>query len=217
MSQELILLELLMTKLCHDLSAPIGAVYNGVEFLESEDNPALLENPAYELVSSNAQIAVKKLKFFRYIYGKSDAKGEVDTQYLKQIVEDFFADTKIKLELHQGQKYVALTGGAAKLVAVLCYIASFFLIYGGKITVNIERRPGVKAVQINAISEQNLKQSWNLEAVMADTELKEIRLSNAIVYLAAIIARELKVKLITRQLTNELFIDFEFKNSEFDI
>jgi hypothetical protein len=85
------------------------------------------------------------------------------------------------------------------------------------VTVSVQKKPGVKYVQLKAASEQELKQSWNLDAVLGDVNLTDIRLNNAIVYLAAILARELKVKLNTRQTEKSLVMEFEFKNSEFDI
>ena len=59
--------EILATKLCHDMAASIGAIYNGVEFLEMEEHEVLKDNKAFALVSKNARLATDKLRFFHVL------------------------------------------------------------------------------------------------------------------------------------------------------
>lgn len=60
-------LELLASRICHDLISPVGAVHNGVEFLEEMG----LENgaEAVGLIAHSAQIAAARLQIFRLAYG----------------------------------------------------------------------------------------------------------------------------------------------------
>ncbi len=60
-------LELLASRICHDLISPVGAINNGVEFL-SEAGPDEQED-GLDLISHSAAAAAAKLQVFRIAYG----------------------------------------------------------------------------------------------------------------------------------------------------
>ena len=60
-------LELLASRICHDLISPVGAINNGVEFLQ-EAGPDEQED-GIELISHSAAAAAAKLQVFRIAYG----------------------------------------------------------------------------------------------------------------------------------------------------
>ena len=60
-------LELLASRICHDLISPVGAVNNGVEFLQETGADAGGE--AIELIAYSAHQAAAKLQAFRLAYG----------------------------------------------------------------------------------------------------------------------------------------------------
>ena len=62
MTDELRMAELLCTRLCHDLTGPIGAVNNGAEFLGDEGFS--MQGQAVELIISSAFSAVVRLASF---------------------------------------------------------------------------------------------------------------------------------------------------------
>jgi len=61
------ILELMASKVCHDLISPIGAVNNGIEFL-TEMGPDAGEEVT-DLIAFSASQASAKLKAFRMAYG----------------------------------------------------------------------------------------------------------------------------------------------------
>ncbi|MBM3540521.1 MAG: hypothetical protein FJX51_00610 [Alphaproteobacteria bacterium] len=61
--------ELLCSRLCHDLVSPVGAISNGVELL-TEMGP---DEEALALVGQSAQAAATRLKFYRVAYGAAGA------------------------------------------------------------------------------------------------------------------------------------------------
>ena len=68
-------LELLIARLCHELSAPIAAIDNGAELL-LEEEPGSATAPgmsfsrdAAELIGESAQRAASRLQFHRFAYG----------------------------------------------------------------------------------------------------------------------------------------------------
>ena len=60
-------LELLSSRICHDIISPVGAINNGVEFMEEMGADAGEE--AIELISYSATQAAAKLQAFRMAYG----------------------------------------------------------------------------------------------------------------------------------------------------
>jgi len=64
---DLRILALLTARLCHELSAPIGAIGNGAELL-GEDDPDFVRD-AVTLVQDNARRAANRLRFYRFCYG----------------------------------------------------------------------------------------------------------------------------------------------------
>jgi len=70
-------LELLTARLCHELSAPIAAINNGIELL-AEEQPGSTSGPgtgfrrdAAALLAESAQRAAARLQFYRFAYGFS--------------------------------------------------------------------------------------------------------------------------------------------------
>lgn len=66
-SKDAAVLELLASRICHDLISPVGAVNNGVEFLQ-ESGPEDQED-GIELIAHSASAAAAKLQVFRIAYG----------------------------------------------------------------------------------------------------------------------------------------------------
>ncbi|MBU6475691.1 MAG: hypothetical protein KGL10_08075 [Alphaproteobacteria bacterium] len=77
-------LELISSRICHDLVSPVGAISNGVELLEEMGEEA--GDEAIALISSSAQQASHRLKCFRLAYG---AAGTDKTLGLRDIREVF--------------------------------------------------------------------------------------------------------------------------------
>jgi histidine phosphotransferase ChpT len=69
------LLELLAARLCHELSAPIAAINNGVELLADDDSdPGFplrtdFSREAATLIGDSARRAASRLQFYRFAYG----------------------------------------------------------------------------------------------------------------------------------------------------
>src|SRR5262249_32646848 len=96
MLDELRVAELLCTRLCHDLTGPIGAVNNGAEFLSEEGFS--MQGQAMELIISSAFSAVTRLQFYRAAYGKVKDHGEANLADKQKLAIDFFTGSKITLD-----------------------------------------------------------------------------------------------------------------------
>ncbi len=88
-------LELLTSKICHDLISPIGAVNNGVEFLEEMGADAGEE--VTSLIAFSANQASAKLQAFRLAYGTGGADSNLKPEdAFKAIAGVVDPDGKIK-------------------------------------------------------------------------------------------------------------------------
>jgi histidine phosphotransferase ChpT len=70
MDFDLPILELVCSRLCHDLISPVGAVGNGLELMAEEGDDELLED-ARKLVESSTHRASALLQMYRCAYGNA--------------------------------------------------------------------------------------------------------------------------------------------------
>ena len=69
-------IELLASRICHDLVSPVGAINNGVEFMEEMGDDAEQRKEALGLISHSASQASAKLMAFRIAYGSGGREVE---------------------------------------------------------------------------------------------------------------------------------------------
>lgn len=155
MINETKLAEMLCTRLCHDLTGPIGAVNNGAEFLSEEGFD--MQNEAMQLIVNSAHEAVNRLQFYRQAYGRVGDMGEASLSDKKELAEAFFASTKVKLDWpdsHTDASGVALSQKMARLILNLLIISGGALIKGGTVSVRVsESQSGEKEVRVLAKGE----------------------------------------------------------------
>jgi histidine phosphotransferase ChpT len=68
---DLRVLELLSSRLCHELISPVGAINNGIELMD-EDDPDFVKE-ATKLIANSARTAGYRLNFYRFAYGSGRA------------------------------------------------------------------------------------------------------------------------------------------------
>ncbi len=149
------LAEMLATRLCHDLTGPIGAVNNGAEFLDEEGFN--MENEAVKLIVSSAHEAVNRLQFYRQAYGRVGDAGEACLADKKQIALDFFSGTKIKLDWpdsHTDAAGVPISQKMSRLLLNTLVIVGSSLIRGGTLSVRLTLSDaGHKVIQVSGAGE----------------------------------------------------------------
>ncbi|MFY9287020.1 MAG: histidine phosphotransferase family protein [Alphaproteobacteria bacterium] len=135
-------LELLSSKLCHDLVSPVSAINNGVELIEDIGGGVVDE--AMKLIGDSAQHASHRLKMFRMAYGRSGSEGGLPVRDVKQVAEQYISGGKVTLNWAEGQlsDSVASQPGYLKVVLNAVILAEEVLPYGGLITL----RPTVDSV-----------------------------------------------------------------------
>lgn len=89
-------IELLASRICHDLVSPVGAINNGVEFMEEMGDDPEQRKEALGLISHSASAASAKLMAFRIAYGAGGRDANVKPEDVQKAFSQLIAaDGKI--------------------------------------------------------------------------------------------------------------------------
>ena len=89
---------LLCSRVCHDVISPVGAIANGLEVLDEEDDEDM-RKLALDLVRRSASQASNKLQFCRLAFGAAGAAGsEIDVGEAGEVARLFVGEEKVKLD-----------------------------------------------------------------------------------------------------------------------
>jgi len=110
---DLRVLELLIARLCHELSGPIAAINNGVELLA--DEPVLVKDEAVQdfvphaiaLVGDCARRAASRLQFYRFAYGYGHG-GSMGGPPPSELACRFFETTQIACDYGESIRILPL-------------------------------------------------------------------------------------------------------------
>jgi len=206
MINELRMAELLCTRLCHDLTGPIGAVNNGAEFLSEEG--ASMQSQAVELITSSAFSAVTRLQFYRMAYGNVKDQGEANLSEKQRIASDYFTGSKITLDWPDTQTEaaeVSISVKMSRLIFNLLIVASSTLIRGGTLSLRISQdAQGQRQVTVKARG-PGIKWETEMEQMLGGSvEASELTPKNVQVYLTRRFAEDLQSSVQYRLGADEL-------------
>lgn len=123
----------LVSRVCHDLVSPLGAVVNGLEVLEDERD-ATMRADALKIVASSAAQALARIQFMRIAFGAAGSAGaELDLGEIGRLVGGLFSGSKIALEWDVAQ--VHWPKDWAKLLMNATLLAADCLPRGGSVKV----------------------------------------------------------------------------------
>jgi len=94
---DLELAALISSKICHDVIGPVGAIYNGLEILD-EDDDAEAKNYALDVIRNVTEQASARLQFARFAFGAAGSVGaQIDLSTAEQITRALIGRGKHKL------------------------------------------------------------------------------------------------------------------------
>ncbi len=132
---DLELAALISSKICHDVINPVGAIYNGLEVL-NEDEDAQSRNSTLEVIRNVTMQASARLEFARFAFGASGSAGSmIDLSMAEKICRGFLGQSKHKLVWNGQQGHVPKD--RAKLLLNLVSAGINALPRGGDIIVTI--------------------------------------------------------------------------------
>lgn len=133
---DLELAALISSKICHDVINPVGAIYNGLEILNEEDDPEARSH-ALDVIRNVTLQASARLEFARFAFGASGSAGSmIDLTMAEKICRGFIGQGKHKLVWSGAPGYVAKD--RAKLLLNLVAAGINALPRGGDIVVTIK-------------------------------------------------------------------------------
>lgn len=171
MVDEVTLAELLIARMSHDISGPIGAVNNGIEFIVDEDFGE--QDEALDLLASSAKEAVARLQYYRYAYGIVSYGNQADTETIHKLISSLFECGKVTVNWNDYSNQIIIKSETAKTLMNLLSVASSMLIRGG--TVNFS----VDGTEMSLIaSGQTLKEHDSIDLLISDSSSSTVNTSN---------------------------------------
>ena len=90
---------LLCSRVCHDVISPVGAITNGLEVLEDEDD-AEMQRYAMELIQRVRPRHRRSYKFARLAFGAAGSAGaSLDLNDAKDVAMGFVAHEKAEMDV----------------------------------------------------------------------------------------------------------------------
>ena len=197
MSHETKLAEMIATRLCHDLTGPIGAVNNGAEFLDEEGFD--MQNEAVKLIVSSAHEAVNRLQFYRQAYGRVGEAGEASLSDKKKITTDFFSGTKVKIDWpdsHTDAAGMGMSQKMSRLMLNLLIIAGASAIRGGVMSVRVHKTEDEEKQISISITGETIKLDADTAAILNGSNDVPLTPKTSQPYLAQKLAEELHATVV---------------------
>ncbi len=133
--------EMLMSRMAHELAGPVGAIANGVEFMQEVEEGSA---DAVDLIADSARRAAGRLQFYRLAYGGAGRSTADETVFL-DAARGFVNEGGVDLSWPSGSSVDLIERpGGGKLLLLVIEIARGALLRGG--TVDIEGLPGMVQV-----------------------------------------------------------------------
>ena len=147
---------MLVSKVCHDLINPVGAVGNGLQALD-DPAQASMKDLAQDLIKSAAKQSLAKLEFARLAYGASSTAGtEFDTRECERVGQIYYDIEKADLIWNIDPVFIPKNMG--KLLMNMILISSEAVFRGGEVSVSLSGEAGSQSIEIVATSDKEKRQ-----------------------------------------------------------
>ena len=191
--KELDFASLLCSRLCHDLISPVGAISNGIEILNDEDDEAMRIEVMKLLELSVGQTS-NRLKFYRLAFGAAGGMGDqVPIRDAKTATESLFEGSQINLSWNS--EIGELNKSAIKLIMNMILVASESLIRGGELMVNITVHSNKVNLEVSVRADRIIFQDKIREMICGAIGQMESDPKLAPAYLAASVAEQVNSKI----------------------
>ncbi len=191
---ELRVLELLASRVCHDLISPIGAVGNGLELIEESGGDT--GGDALQLSVNCVKRASALLEFFRMAYGTAGGDGSLRWDAARGLASGLLNGSKVALVWPPMPTGLTLPPGATKLLLNLVLLATDTLPRGGEIAVGVDPAGNRLTLAVTASGRDARVTEEMAAALRADTDgVAELTAKTVQGYFAACVARALGSRL----------------------
>lgn len=125
--------ELLVSRICHDLVSPVGAIRNGIELID-EMGGGGTGDEAMTLIADSAEAAARRLRLFRFAFGAAGGQDGLTDTEARVIFEGWFRGGRVRVDW-QAELAAPPARGLLKLLLVAALLAEESLPAGGSVRV----------------------------------------------------------------------------------
>lgn len=194
-------LELLTSKICHDLISPIGAVANGIEFMDDMGGAA--DDDILDLLRISSSMASAKLQAFRVAYGAGGGDVSVKPEEAHKAFGKFIGqDKKITQDWdpHAPLGPEERPEGFTKLLMCLLLLCAECLPKGGAVTVT---KAGENKTAITAQGNDAMLKSPMDKALLCDMRIEAIEPRYVHAFMTGLMAKEYGFTISARNTDNQ--------------
>lgn len=138
----------LVSRVCHDLVGPVGAVVNGLEVLE-EEHDASLRADALKIVANSADQALARLQFMRLAFGAAGSAGTMlNLSEVRSLICGLLGSARLRVEWNPAP--LDWPKDWAKLIMNGAMIGADCLPRGGVLQIETPAEPGLHRFHILA-------------------------------------------------------------------
>ena len=141
---DLAVLELVCSRLCHDLVGPVGAATNGIELLR--DMSGNQHEDILDMTDESARTAWRRLEFFRVAFGYGAGRNGWSEQELEALAAGMLRDTRVTLNWRHNGHPSSIDGRGGKLLLNLIFLIAEAMPRGGEVSVTL--KPKGQALQV---------------------------------------------------------------------
>jgi histidine phosphotransferase ChpT len=139
---------LLCSRVCHDVISPVGAIVNGLEVLDGEEDEEM-RTIAMDLIKKSAVSASARLQFCRLAFGAAGSlAASIDTGDAESVARGLLVNEKTSLDWRSPRRL--LPKNIVKLVLNLCLLGQGCIPRGGVLSVDIEGEGDGPVIRLEA-------------------------------------------------------------------
>jgi histidine phosphotransferase ChpT len=204
------LMEILASKICHDLVSPISAVQNGMEFLKEVGADA--GDDAINLVESSASIAAARLQLFRIMYGAGGNTTSISAEMVYNTIQSWLGEGNRVVQDWDcyDQAFYNMPSGAGKILACCLILGFECLPRGGILSVKVDQ----KGFTVIANSPQIKLKDYADLALNGELPLQDIDANLIHSYATGFFARRSEFSVSCEEQGQSILIHTQFKYRE---
>jgi histidine phosphotransferase ChpT len=189
------ILELVVSRVCHDLVSPVGAINNGVELIQEMGEDAGEE--AMQLIAASARQASVRLKNFRLCYGAAGTDKNIGVKDVKEAFVDQIATARVTAEFESdlGLKFSMPPRGLFKVLLNVLILAEESCHGEGKI--HVGAIDGNKAIKVTVTGNNAGLREGAEPALKGETTAENLDARSIHAYMTGHMARYFNVTIET--------------------
>lgn len=194
--------ELLISRLCHDLVTPIGAINTGLELFQETSPEDLTESKEIlNLIFQSGQTAASRVSFFRAAFGANGDRVSLDE--VRQLIENYFDRSKLQFNWEEPyDKDLSLQGWGRILLNTALWLCDCAP-KGGKIFLTPPKE-NLFTFSATLKADPIIVHQGTLEAVEGKVDIDEVTPRSVPCYLIDQLAKSKGCSVIIEQANSEL-------------